>query len=102
LADGITFSEFGTGVAKVSPGGKNAPPFRNLSAELGTKPAEEESSAAERNGQELSVQNLEDARLVVEAETSNFKLGKIGLALTFRMDPARKPTTIDLTVACGP
>jgi uncharacterized protein (TIGR03067 family) len=56
----------------------------------------------EVNGEKVSVKGLEAACLVVKGAKYHFQLDKMALDITFKMDPAKKPKAIDLTVASGP
>jgi uncharacterized protein (TIGR03067 family) len=56
----------------------------------------------EVQGKSVTMRELTEARLVVKGDCYRFQLGKTKLELTYRLDPAKQPKAIDLTIAAGP
>jgi uncharacterized protein (TIGR03067 family) len=58
--------------------------------------------SVEIDGQNLPMEALKGAQLVVKGECYSFTLGDTHLEFTFKLDPVKKPKEIDLTVTEGP
>ena len=52
-------------------------------------------------GQTLTMDQLKEARLVIQGKKYSFKLGDTRLELTYQMDAGKTPRTIDLRVVEG-
>jgi uncharacterized protein (TIGR03067 family) len=50
----------------------------------------------------LSMDDLADARLIVQGDRYHFRLGKLGLEATYTLAPVQQPNAIDLVITSGP
>ncbi len=56
----------------------------------------------EVNGETINVSGMKEARLTVAGERYSFRMGETRLEMTYKVDPAKKPSTLDMTITEGP
>jgi uncharacterized protein (TIGR03067 family) len=53
------------------------------------------------NGDDISIEGLTESRLTIAGEKYSFKMGETTLELTHKVNPAKKPKELDMTIVEG-
>ena len=56
----------------------------------------------EVNGESISVDKIQEARLTIQGDKYSFRLGEMRLDMTYQVDAGKQPRTLDMTVTAGP